>query len=59
MKHPIKKIAFNEEWALRVGKDAFVAALKEVYPDTDLGAEYDKISPAKIDEKPVKAAGGK
>lgn len=39
------KPSYNIEWALRVGKDEFVKQLSEAYPDLDMGAEYDAISP--------------
>lgn len=46
MKKPLV-IGINVEWALRVGKDEFLNSLTLAYPDHDLHAEWDKISPPK------------
>jgi len=56
MRHQPVKPDFNKEWAKSVGKDEFVKHFTPIYPDVDLKAEWDKISPpekpqSKKDEK--------
>jgi len=50
MKAEIQQPKFNEEWVKKVGKSKFISHFKAVYPELDLGIEYDKILP------PVKKA---
>lgn len=45
------KIGFNIAWAKKTGKVKFLKHFKDIYPDHDLSAEWDKISPPEIKEE--------
>lgn len=49
------KIGFNKDWAKKVGKEKFLKHFKDVYPDHDLSAEYDKIVPPEEKKEAKKA----
>lgn len=49
------KIGFNKAWAKKVGKEKFLKHFKDIYPDHDLSAEYDKIVPPEEKKAPKKA----
>lgn len=54
MKAAPGKIGFNKAWVKKVGKEKFLKHFKDVYPDHDLSAEYDKIVPPKEEKKEPK-----
>jgi len=46
--------SINKDWALKVGKEKFIKHFKDVYPDADLEAEWNKISPPKKEKEDKK-----
>lgn len=55
MKRSPGKIGFNVAWAKKVGKVKFLKHFKDIYPDHDLSAEWDKISPPEEKKEAEKA----
>lgn len=44
MKKPLGKIGYDVKAVKKMGKTKFLETFKDIYPDTDLNAEWDKIS---------------